>query len=94
MESLVPILVQLVAGGAGGGILGQLMKSKSAGALTNIVAGAIGGVATGQGLDASGILAQLGPMLGGETVAGGVTALLGGGVLQAIAAQFLGKKAA
>lgn len=94
MEVLLPIIVQAVAGGAGGGILGQFLKSKNLGPVMNIIAGAVGGVATGQGLDAAGVLQQLAPMLVGETVAGGLSALLGGGVLQAIAAQVMGKRSA
>ncbi len=94
MEALIPLIVQAVAGGAGGGILGQFLKSKNLGALGNIIAGAAGGVATGQGLEAAGILGQLAPMLGGDMVANGLTALVGGGVVQAIAAQILGKKPA
>jgi hypothetical protein len=94
MEALLPLIIQAIAGGAGGGILGQLLKSKNLGPLANIAAGAVGGLITGQGLNAAGILAQLGPMLGGPTVVGGLGALLGGGVLQAIAAQVLGKRPA
>lgn len=92
MEGLLPLIVQAVAGGAGGGILGQFLKSKNLGPVTNIIAGAVGGVATGQGLDAAGVLSQLAPLLGNEAIAGGVTALLGGGVVQAIAAQVMGKR--
>jgi len=94
MEGLVPLIVQAVAGGAGGGILGQFLKSKNLGPVANIIAGAVGGLATGQGLDAAGVLNQLAPLLGNETIAGGVTALLGGGVVQAIAAQVMGKRSA
>jgi hypothetical protein len=88
---IVQLLIQAVAGGAGGGILGQILKTKSLQPLGNIIAGAVGGLATGQGLDAAGILAQIGPMLGGEQIAGGISAFLGGGVLQAIASQLFGK---
>jgi hypothetical protein len=88
---IVQLLIQAVAGGAGGGIVGQILKSKSLQPVGNIIAGAVGGIATGQGLDAAGILSQIGPMLGGEQVAGGISALLGGGVIQAIAAQLFGK---
>lgn len=92
MEQFLPILIQAIAGGAGGGILGQLLKSKSMGPLANILSGAVGGIATGQGLDAAGIIDQLAPLLGGPNIAGGVSALVGGGVLQAIAARVIGKR--
>jgi len=88
---IVQLLIQAVAGGAGGGIVGQVLKSKSLQPIGNVIAGAVGGLATGQGLDAAGILSQIGPMLGGEQIAGGISALLGGGVIQAIAAQLFGK---
>jgi len=94
MEALLPLIVQAIAGGAGGGILGQFLRSKNLGPLANIITGVVGGVATGQGLNAAGVLAQLGPMLGNSTVAGGLAALVGGGVLQAIAAQVMGKRPA
>lgn len=94
MEALLPLIVQAIGGAAGGGILGQFLKSKSLGPVANIIAGAVGGVATGQGLDAAGLLSQLAPLLGNETIAGGVSALVGGGVVQAIAAQVLGKRPA
>lgn len=94
MEALLPLIVQAIAGGAGGGALGQFLKSKNLGPVANIIAGAVGGVATGQGLGAAGVLTQLAPLLGNETIASGVTALLGGGVVQAIAAQVIGKRPA
>ncbi len=93
MEALIPLIVQAVAGGTGGGILGKVLGSRNAGPVANIVAGAIGGVLTGQGLNAMGLLTQLAPLLGGETMAGGLSALVGGGLLQAIAAQVMGKRA-
>jgi hypothetical protein len=92
MEALLPLIVQAVAGGASGGILGQFLRSNNMAPLASIVAGAVGGIATGQGLGAAGVLSQLAPMLGNETIAGGVSALVGGGALQAIAAQFLGRR--
>lgn len=101
MESLIPIIVQLVAGAAGGGALGQLVKNVNLGAVGNIVAGAVGGVGGTwlatmiPGLDglvsgAAGIAADGGAeaMSGldmGALVGQGVTGLVGGGVLTGIA---------
>jgi len=43
MESLLPILIQLVSGAAGGNIAGALFKNLSLGTLWNSVAGVAGG---------------------------------------------------
>ena len=45
MDVLVPVLVQLVAGGAGGNVLGQLARRLSLGSVGNSIVGAIGGLA-------------------------------------------------
>lgn len=92
---IVQLLIQAVAGGAGGGIVGQILKSKSLQPIGNVIAGVVGGVATGQALDYGGVLAQIAPMLGGgdigSWIASAASGLVGGGVVQAIAGQFLGK---
>lgn len=101
MESLVPIIVQLVAGAIGGGALGQLVKNVNLGVVGNIIAGAIGGVGGTwlatmiPGLDGlvSGA-AQMAAEGGAEAMSGldmgalvgqGATGLVGGGLLTAIA---------
>ncbi len=101
MESLVPIIVQLVAGAIGGGALGQLVKNVNLGTVGNIIAGAIGGVGGTwlatmiPGLDGlvSGA-AQVAADGGAEAMSGldmgalvgqGATGLVGGGLLTAIA---------
>ena len=45
MEAIIPILVQLVTGGAGGNIIGQLAKQLNLGTAGNSIVGAIGGLA-------------------------------------------------
>lgn len=45
MEAIIPILVQLIAGGAGGNVIGQVVKSLNMGPIGNSIIGAIGGVA-------------------------------------------------
>ena len=44
MESIVPIIVQLIAGAVGGGALGQVAKNLNMGATVNLIVGAVGGV--------------------------------------------------
>lgn len=96
MDAILPIIVQIVAGVIGGNALGTVLKNINLGPLGNSIAGAVGGVggtwlagmipglatlvaagapaATGAGgLDMSMLLGQ------------GVTGLVGGGILQAIA---------
>ena len=48
MESLLPIIIQLVAGAIGGNAAGKAMPDKSLGTLGNTIAGVIGGVGGGQ----------------------------------------------
>jgi hypothetical protein len=93
MEVLVPLLVQLIAGGAGGNVLGQLAKNLSLGTTGNSIAGAIGGLAVTwlagriPGLDSL-VGAAAGGAAGldfGALAGQGVTGLVGGGVLTAIA---------
>ncbi|MGE3302239.1 MAG: hypothetical protein AB7M12_03925 [Hyphomonadaceae bacterium] len=95
MEAYFPWIIQAVSGAVGGGALGAFVKNKSMGAVANLIAGAVGGVAAAQGLDAAGLLGQLTGALGGNAlVSDGVAGLVGGGVLQLIANQIIGKKTA
>jgi uncharacterized membrane protein YeaQ/YmgE (transglycosylase-associated protein family) len=48
MESLLPIIIQLVAGAIGGNAAGKAMPEKSLGTLGNTIAGVIGGFGGGQ----------------------------------------------
>ena len=48
MEALVPWLISLVSGGAGGNIVGALLKDKSLGPVLNSILGAAGGAIGGQ----------------------------------------------
>ena len=101
METLVPIIVQLVAGAVGGGVLGQVLKAVNLGTVGNLIAGALGGVGGTwlatmiPGLD--GLVSGAGSMAadgGADAMAGldmsallgqGATGLIGGGLLTAIA---------
>ena len=51
MESLVPIIIQLVVGAIGGNAAGKAMPDKSLGTAGNTIAGAIGGFGGGWILD-------------------------------------------
>ena len=44
MEAIVAIIVQLIGGGVGGNVLGQLVKQINLGPTGNTIAGAIGGL--------------------------------------------------
>jgi uncharacterized membrane protein YeaQ/YmgE (transglycosylase-associated protein family) len=82
MESLLPLIINLVAGAVGGNVGGAALKNSSLGGLGNTIAGAIGGVGGGS---------LLGPMLGMAGGAGGfdigslATSGIGGIVLQVVA---------
>ena len=85
MESLLPIILQLVAGAVGGNIGGAVMKDSSLGGLGNTIAGAVGGVGCGT------ILGALIPALATSAAGGGINigniagAGIGGIILQIIA---------
>lgn len=96
MEVIVPILVQLIAGGAGGNVIGQLAKQLNLGTTGNSIVGAIGGLAgtwlAGMipGLDslvgaAAGAAGTAGSLDLGALAGQGATGLVGGGLLTAIA---------
>ena len=91
MEVIVPLIVQLIAGGAGGNVIGQLAKRLSLGTAGNTIAGAIGGVA---GTWLAGMIPGLDTLVAGATAGGldigalagqGAAGLVGGGLLTAIA---------
>jgi len=87
MESLLPMIIQLVSGAVGGNVAGGVMKKLSLGTLWNSVVGILGGGLGGQilamlgmgtatgGMDLTGILSSV--------AAGGA----GGGVLLGVVAM-------
>lgn len=96
MEVIVPILVQLIAGGAGGNVIANIVKSLNLGPAGNSIVGAIGGVAGTwlasmvPGLDglvgaAAGAAGTAGGLDLGALVGQGATGLVSGGILTAIA---------
>ena len=84
MESLIPLLVQLVSGAAGGNAAGALMKNLSLGTLGNSLVGILGGGIGGQLLGLLGLATGAGEMdvagILGSVAGGGV----GGGALMAV----------
>ncbi|MEQ1671305.1 MAG: hypothetical protein ABL893_10640 [Hyphomicrobium sp.] len=89
MESLIPLIIQLVSGALGGNVAGSLLKNLSLGTVGNSLAGLVGGGLGGQ---------LLGPLLTGGApaiaAAGGLDPMAilsqvasggaGGGVLMAV----------
>ena len=78
MESLLPRIIQLVSGAAGGNVAGSLMKNLSLGTVGNSLAGILGG----------GIGGQLLGMLGIEGAEGSATDI--GNILTNIGASGVG----
>ena len=100
MEAILPLLIQLIGGGAGGGIVGKLVKGSNMGNVGNLISGALGGLG---GTAIAGMIPGLDGLIGkGATMAGeastavsgldigalagqGATGLVGGGLLTLIA---------
>jgi hypothetical protein len=79
METLIPIITQLVAGAIGGNLTSAALKQQAINVVARTIAGAIGGIG-------GGVLLHL---VGGEAaltqfVADGIGGLVGGGILSAI----------
>ena len=73
---LLPLIIQLISGAAGGNIAGSLIKGSSLGFLGNSLAGILGGGLGGQILGMIGMAATGGEM----DVTGIISAVAGGGV--------------
>ena len=84
MENLLPLIIQLVSGAAGGNAAGSLMKNLSLGTVGNSIVGILGGGIGGQVLGMLGIASGSGELdiagIIGSIASGGV----GGGVLLAV----------
>lgn len=89
-ETLINLIIQLIAGALGGNAAGATMKNFDLGALGNTIAGALGGAGGGT------LLTALLPMLQGAAASGnvdiGVLAgqAVGGGVAGAIVTALVG----
>ena len=78
MESLLPIIIQLISGAVGGNAAGALLKNLSLGTLGNSIAGILGGGIGGQLLSFIGAGGLDG--IAGSLASGGV----GGAVVMAV----------
>jgi uncharacterized membrane protein YeaQ/YmgE (transglycosylase-associated protein family) len=74
---LIPLLIQLASGAAGGNIAGSLLKNLSLGTVGNSIAGILGGGIGGQLLSMMGVLAA--PKTGGMDFGSIIGSVLGGG---------------
>lgn len=84
MESLLPLIIQLVSGAVGGNVAGKLMKDSSLGTIGNSIAGILGGGIGGQLLGLVGIGAGGGGMDLGSIVGSLASGGVGGGALMAV----------
>jgi hypothetical protein len=86
MEQLIPIIIQLIGGAAGGNIVGALLKNLDLNKVVATIAGIVGGIGGGQLASLTGVLEQIfGDAAGAGGMAGnGVSAALGGAILTAI----------
>ncbi|GGC90896.1 hypothetical protein [Chelatococcus reniformis] len=87
MEQLLPIILQLIGGAAGGNAIGSALKNLNLGPLGNTIAGAVGGGVLGQLLQ--GLLPAL-QGAGGMDIASIAGNLVGGGVTGAIVTAVVG----
>jgi hypothetical protein len=84
MESLLPIILQLVSGAVGGNVGGAAMKNSSLGGLGNTIAGALGGVGGGNILGS--LIPALAGAAGGGSMIGNLAASgIGGIIIQIVA---------
>jgi len=85
MESLLPLIVQLISGAVGGNVAGGILKNFSLGTAGNSIVGILGGGIGGQLLGMMGVATSTGGMdvasVIGSLASGGV----GGSVLMVIA---------
>lgn len=81
MESILPLLIQVVAGGIGGNGIAQALKKANLGTLGNTIAGAVGGLG---GAALTGAVPGLDALAGMGLAGDGISGLVGGGVVTAI----------
>jgi uncharacterized membrane protein YeaQ/YmgE (transglycosylase-associated protein family) len=74
MDNLLPLILQLVGGAAGGNLIAKLLKNLDLGPLGNTIIGLIGGFGGGQ------LAGLLGASTGGTDIIPMLVSLLGGGV--------------
>lgn len=86
MESLLPIIIQLLSGAAGGNVAGALLKNFSLGTVGNSIAGIVGGGIGGQLLSfiGAGGLDGIAGSLASGSVGGAVLMLIIGVIKKAV----------
>ena len=85
MEGLIPLIVQLLSGAAGGNIIGKLLPKLNLGTLGNSLSGIIGGGLGGSLLGMLGMAAEPSGGLDLSSILGSVgSGAAGGGVLMFI----------
>lgn len=84
MESLLPLIIQLISGAAGGNVAGSLMKNLSLGTIGNSLAGILGGGLGGQLLGMLGMATGAGEMDIGGIIGSIASGGVGGGAVMAI----------
>ncbi|MFZ4070847.1 MAG: hypothetical protein ACOYJ6_12170 [Caulobacterales bacterium] len=93
--ALLPLILQAVGGAILGPVVAGLLRGREFGLIGNVLAGIVGGVAAGQGLNAAGWLAPLAEAVGGGQAGVIVSSLvsggLGGGLLSGLAGLIVGK---
>lgn len=88
---IVSWLISLIAGSAGGNVIGALLKNRNLGPMLNTILGLVGGGVGGQLLPS--LVPALAGLLGGGNVAnGGLSAIIG--ALLPLIVSFLKKPAA
>lgn len=84
MESLLPLIIQLISGAAGGNVAGSLMKNLSLGTVGNSLAGILGGGIGGQLLGMLGMATGAGEMDIGGIIGSIASGGVGGGAVMAV----------
>lgn len=102
METLLPIIIQLVAGAAGGGGIASVLKNVNLGGMGNMIAGAVGGVGGGQLASILGLIGGAGgaavtgePASGldfGNLIGSAISGGAGGAILTGIVGSIMGGK--
>jgi hypothetical protein len=87
MDKLIPLIIQLIGGAAGGNIVGKLFKNLDLNAVIATITGILGGVGGTQLADLLGVLKPIIDGIGGsggDVVANGGASAIGGALLTAI----------
>ncbi|HEV7283974.1 MULTISPECIES: hypothetical protein [Kaistia] len=92
METLLPLILQVVAGLIGGNAAGAALKERSLGTTGNSIAGGVGGIILGQILQAvmGGAAPDAGAAMAGMDIGKIVTDIVGGGAGGAILTAIIG----